>query len=43
MLKAIHHVAIICSDYSRSKAFYTQLLQLEIISELTVKIATHIN
>ncbi len=33
MLKAIHHVAIICSDYSRSKAFYTQLLQLEIISE----------
>ncbi|PSU17583.1 VOC family protein [Photobacterium kishitanii] len=33
MLKAIHHVAIICSDYSLSKAFYTQLLQLEIISE----------
>ncbi|MCP4956520.1 VOC family protein [Photobacterium aquimaris] len=33
MLKAIHHVAIICSDYSRSKAFYSQLLQLEIICE----------
>lgn len=33
MLKAIHHVAIICSDYSRSKAFYSQLLQLEIVCE----------
>ncbi|SMY35255.1 SMU1112c/YaeR family gloxylase I-like metalloprotein [Photobacterium andalusiense] len=33
MLKAIHHVAIICSDYARSKAFYSQLLQLEIICE----------
>ncbi|MEC6824604.1 VOC family protein [Photobacterium sp. NCIMB 13483] len=33
MLKAIHHVAIICSDYARSKVFYSQLLQLEIICE----------
>lgn len=33
MLKAIHHVAIICSDYQRSKAFYHQLLQLPILAE----------
>ncbi|MDD8061213.1 MULTISPECIES: SMU1112c/YaeR family gloxylase I-like metalloprotein [Shewanella] len=33
MLKGIHHVAIICGDYSRSKAFYTQVLGLKIIAE----------
>jgi glyoxylase I family protein len=33
MLKAIHHVAIICSDYSKSKYFYTQILGLKIIAE----------
>lgn len=33
MLKAIHHVALICSDYGRSKAFYTQVLGLTIIAE----------
>ncbi|QCZ92282.1 SMU1112c/YaeR family gloxylase I-like metalloprotein [Salinimonas iocasae] len=33
MLKGIHHVAIICSDYPRSKAFYTQLLGLRVIDE----------
>lgn len=32
-LKAIHHVAIICSDYQKSKAFYTQTLGLPIIKE----------
>lgn len=32
-LGGIHHVAIICSDYPRSKAFYTKLLGLKIISE----------
>lgn len=32
-LLAIHHVAIICSDYERSKAFYTQTLGLKIIAE----------
>ncbi|MFM2286634.1 MAG: hypothetical protein RLZZ543_2131 [Bacteroidota bacterium] len=32
-LKAIHHVAIICSDYGRSKWFYTELLGLNIRSE----------
>lgn len=30
----VHHVAIICSDYARSKDFYTRVLGLEIISEL---------
>ena len=34
MLKAIHHIAIICSDYERSKLFYTQVLGLEIIREV---------
>ena len=33
LLKQIHHVAIICSDYTRSKAFYTQVLGLKIIAE----------
>jgi glyoxylase I family protein len=34
MLKAIHHVAIICSDYRRSKAFYTDVLGLKVIHEV---------
>lgn len=29
-----HHVAIICSDYERSKNFYTRILGLEIVSEV---------
>lgn len=33
LLKSIHHVAIICSDYEASKKFYTQILGLEIIAE----------
>ena len=33
ILNAIHHVAIICSDYTRSKQFYTQLLGLTVIAE----------
>lgn len=33
MLKGIHHVAIICSDYARSKAFYTEILGFEVIAE----------
>ena len=33
MLKHIHHVAIICSDYPTSKHFYTQILGLSIIAE----------
>ncbi len=33
-IRRTHHVAIICSDYAVSKAFYTEVLGLEIISEL---------
>ena len=29
-----HHVAVICSDYAASKAFYTQVLGLEVVSEI---------
>ena len=29
-----HHVAIICSDYVRSKRFYSEILGLEILSEV---------
>ena len=31
--KRIHHIAIICSDYERSKRFYTKVLGLEIVRE----------
>jgi len=33
MLLRIHHAAIICSDYPRSKRFYTELLDLRQIAE----------
>ncbi|MGY2574557.1 SMU1112c/YaeR family gloxylase I-like metalloprotein [Vibrio sp. C8] len=33
MLKRIHHAAIICSDYPRSKAFYVDVLGLTIVAE----------
>jgi glyoxylase I family protein len=33
-LQHIHHVAIICSDYERSKHFYTQILGLDILAEV---------
>lgn len=33
-LKNIHHIAIICSDYQRSKQFYTEVLGLEVIREV---------
>jgi glyoxylase I family protein len=33
-LLGTHHVAIICSDYQSSKHFYTQVLGLEIVSEI---------
>lgn len=32
-LKDIYHIAIICSDYERSKRFYTEILGLELIQE----------
>ncbi|HET9501929.1 MAG TPA: VOC family protein [Hymenobacter sp.] len=33
-LLGVHHIAIICTDYARSKAFYTEVLGLEIIREV---------
>ena len=33
MLLRIHHAAIICSDYARSKHFYTQVLGLRVVAE----------
>lgn len=33
MFKAIHHVAIICSNYSKAKRFYTEVLGLKVIAE----------
>ena len=32
-LLRIHHVAVICSDYQRSKRFYTEVLALPIVHE----------
>lgn len=32
--KSIHHVAIICSDYEKSKNFYVNTLGLEVIREV---------
>lgn len=32
-LKNVHHIAIICSDYERSKAFYTEVLGCTIVLE----------
>lgn len=34
MLKKIHHIAIICSDYKKSKDFYVNKLGLEILAEV---------
>ena len=33
MLKAVHHVAIICADYERSKSFYSETLGLPVLAE----------
>ncbi|ETS98305.1 VOC family protein [Providencia alcalifaciens] len=32
-LNKIHHVAIICSDFAKSKHFYCQILGLQLLSE----------
>ncbi|ETZ23499.1 VOC family protein [Pedobacter sp. V48] len=34
MINKVHHIAIICSDYEASKAFYTDVLGLTIIREV---------
>ena len=33
-LNRIHHIAIICSDYEKSKYFYSEILGLKIIREI---------
>lgn len=33
LTQGLHHVAIICSDYERSKQFYTEVLGLEVVAE----------
>jgi len=33
-LNRVHHIAIICSDYARSKQFYTEVLCLKIAREV---------
>jgi glyoxylase I family protein len=32
-INRVHHIAIICSDYERSKHFYTQILGFKILQE----------
>lgn len=32
-LNKVHHIAIICSNYERSKRFYTEVLGLEVMAE----------
>lgn len=34
MFNRIHHIAIICSDYPRSKHFYVDILGLKIVREI---------
>jgi glyoxylase I family protein len=33
-LQSIHHIALICSDYERSKRFYTEVLGCSVIREV---------
>lgn len=33
MLLGIHHIAVICHDYQRSKHFYCEILGLDVIAE----------
>ena len=33
MITGVHHIAIICSDYPRSKKFYTEVLGFSILAE----------
>lgn len=33
MLQRIHHAAIICADYTRSRRFYTEVLGLRVVAE----------
>lgn len=33
-LNRVHHIAIICADYDKSKRFYTEVLGLKIVQEI---------
>ncbi|GAA4434318.1 VOC family protein [Ravibacter arvi] len=33
-IKSLHHIAIICSDYPKSKAFYTEILGFNVVREI---------
>ncbi|NMH27827.1 SMU1112c/YaeR family gloxylase I-like metalloprotein [Flavobacterium silvaticum] len=33
-IQGIHHVAIICSDYQKSKSFYTDIIGFEVMAEV---------
>jgi glyoxylase I family protein len=33
MLKSIHHVAVICADFERSRYFYTEILGLRVVAQ----------
>lgn len=33
-INKVHHIAIVCSDYQKSKAFYTDVLGLTIVREI---------
>ncbi len=33
-IRKVHHIALICSDYSKSKDFYTRVLGFEVIREV---------
>jgi glyoxylase I family protein len=33
-LNKVHHIAIICSDYQKSKHFYTEILGLKVLQEI---------
>ncbi|MCE7057090.1 VOC family protein [Algoriphagus sp. AGSA1] len=33
-IESVHHIAVICKDYNRSKKFYTEILGLEIVREV---------
>lgn len=33
-LKSVHHIAIICTDYQKSKRFYTEILGFQVVREV---------
>ena len=38
-LKAVHHIAIIATDYAKSKAFYCDILGFMLLSEASARSA----